>query len=231
MREWWSKVTRFAQRRRGLDTELREEMQAHLDLLTVENRERGMTAEQAQQAARRRFGNTTLTRELAREAWQFPAFDSVLQDLRSGLRAIRKSPGFSLVVILTLALGMGANTAIFSVINAILLKPYPWPGSERLVYANNSYPVMGLIDAGVSIPDYLDRHDGVTSFEDSALFSYQSLNLDGDGRPERLSALGVTPSLFTTLQSPAALGSRPGPPTPSRPSTAPMPSAGTSTRA
>jgi predicted permease len=127
-------------------------------------------------------------------------------DLRYAVRQLLRSPGFTFVAVATLALCIGANTAIFSVINAILLKPYPWPGSERLVYANNSYPVMGLIDAGVSIPDYLDRHDGVTSFEDSALFSYQSLNLDGDGRPERLSALGVTPSLFTTLQSPAALG-------------------------
>jgi hypothetical protein len=127
-------------------------------------------------------------------------------DLRYAIRQLLRSPGFTLVAVATLALCIGANTAIFSVINAILLKPYPWPGSERLVYANNSYPVMGLSDAGVSIPDYLDRHDGVPSFEDSALFSYESLNLDGDGRPERLSALSVTPSLFTTLQSPAALG-------------------------
>jgi len=129
-----------------------------------------------------------------------------MADLRYAVRQLLRSPGFSLVAIATLALCIGANTAIFSVINAILLKPYPWPESGRLVYANNSYPALGLVDAGSSIPDYVDRHEGVSSFADSALYSYRSLNTGGDGRAERLSALAATPSLFTTLESAAALG-------------------------
>ena len=201
MREWWSKVTRFAQRRCGLDTELREEMQAHLDLLTAENRERGMTAEQAQQSARRRFGNTTLTRELAREAWQFPAFDSVLQDLRSGLRAIRKSPGFSLVVILTLALGMGANTAIFSVVYSVLLQPLPYPAGERLVWLGESAGQA----SGISVTwiNYQHWRQENHSFEEMA--GYRTADMAMTGRGEALlTHAGVVTHEFFRLT-----GSRP----------------------
>ena len=129
-----------------------------------------------------------------------------MNDLRFALRQLAKTPGFTLVAVLTLALCIGANSAIFSVINAILLKPYPWPASERLVYANNTYPLMGLKDAGVSIPDYLDRRDGVKGFADSAAYTGKSLNLSGDAQPQMIVGLCATPSLFTTLGSTAALG-------------------------
>jgi hypothetical protein len=84
MREWWSKILRLAGRRTALDQELSEEMRAHLDFMKEEGLERGMTPAQAEEAARRHFGNATLTRERAREAWQFPAIESILQDLRVG---------------------------------------------------------------------------------------------------------------------------------------------------
>jgi putative ABC transport system permease protein len=129
-----------------------------------------------------------------------------LNDLRYALRQLARTPGFTLIAVLTLALCIGANSAIFSVINAILLKPYPWPGSERLVYAYNTYPLMGLPDAGVSVPDYLDRRNGVSGFEDSAMFTRARLNLSGDAQPELINGLRATPSLFTTLKSQAAIG-------------------------
>lgn len=129
-----------------------------------------------------------------------------MNDFRIALRQLAKTPGFTFVAVLTLALCIGANSAIFSVINAILLKPYPWPGSERLVYANNTYPLMGLMDAGVSVPDYLDRRRDVTGFADSAMYTGASLNMSGAAQPEMISGLRATPSLFTTLGSPAALG-------------------------
>ena len=130
----------------------------------------------------------------------------MLSDLKSALRQFAKSPGFTAIAVATLALCIGANSAIFSVVHAVLLQPYPWPESDRLVYVYNSYPLMGLPNAGVSIPDYLDRRAGVSDFADAALYHWQSFNLEGDQQPERLRGLEVSPSLFSTLQSAPALG-------------------------
>ncbi len=129
-----------------------------------------------------------------------------MNDLRLALRQIARTPGFAAVVVLTLALCIGANSAIFSVVHAILLKPYPWPGSERLVYVYNTYPLMGLPNAGVSIPDYLDRRGGVAGFEDSAMYTGRSLNLSDAADPVMINGLMATPSLFSTLKASAALG-------------------------
>lgn len=129
-----------------------------------------------------------------------------MNDIRYSLRALGRSKAFTTIAALTLALCIGANSAIFSVVNAILLKPYPWPDSERLVFVYNSYPLMNLINAGVSVPDYLDRRAGVSGLEDSAMYTGQSFNLASDGEPERIVGLRATPSLFTTLQTQARLG-------------------------
>ena len=130
----------------------------------------------------------------------------MLSDLRYACRQLIRAPLFAIVVTGTLALCIGANSAIFSVIDAVLLRPYPWPGSERLVYVYNAYPLMGLANAGISIPDYLDRRTGVAAFADAALYTGQALTLGGAGRSEHLSGLRATPSLFSTLQTPPALG-------------------------
>lgn len=126
--------------------------------------------------------------------------------MRHALRSLAKTPGFTLVAVLTLALCIGANSAIFSVVHAILLKPYPWPDSDKLVYVYNTYPSMGLQNAGVSIPDYLDRREGVSGFADSAMFYSYGWNLGGGNEPERVNGVTATPSLFTTLKTGAALG-------------------------
>jgi predicted permease len=130
----------------------------------------------------------------------------LLQDLRYGLRMLRASPGFTLAAVLTLALGIGANSAIFSVINGLLLQPLPYPGSERLVYVYNTYPKMNVEMAGTSIPDYLDRRGNAAALEDLAMYHNASFNLAEQGAPQRLVGLVATPSLFTTLQVGAQLG-------------------------
>ncbi|MEO5957685.1 MAG: ABC transporter permease, partial [Opitutaceae bacterium] len=130
----------------------------------------------------------------------------MLSDLRHAFRQLAKSPGFTAVAILTLALCIGANSAIFSVLNAVLLKPYPWPDSNRLIYIHNTYPLMGLPRAGCSIPDYLDRRSGVTALEESALVSVATFNLSATGQPEFLEGRRVTPSLFPLLKMSPALG-------------------------
>lgn len=127
-------------------------------------------------------------------------------DLRFALRSLLKTPGFTLIAVLTLALCIGANSAIFSVVNAVLLRPYPWPDSDKLVYVYNTYPLMGLPNAGTSIPDYLDRRAGVSGLADAAMYHNKDFNLSLDGAPERIAGLRATPSLFTTLQAAPQFG-------------------------
>lgn len=135
----------------------------------------------------------------------------IAQDFRFALRQIVKRPGFAAAVVLTLALGIGANSAIFSMINGLMLKPLPYPDGDQLVAVYNTYPKMGLPNAGVSIPDYLDRREGVEAFQSSAMYTWDGMNLTGEASPERLLALRTTPSLFEVLGVGAALGQTLGP--------------------
>jgi len=130
----------------------------------------------------------------------------LLQDLRYGLRVLRAKPGFTIAAVLTLALGIGANSAIFSVINGMLLRPLPYADSERLVYVYNTYPKMNLEIAGTSIPDYLDRRENAAALQDIAMYHGQSFNLADQGAPQRLIGYVATPSLFTTLKVDARIG-------------------------
>ena len=129
-----------------------------------------------------------------------------MRDLRYALRGLRRQPLFTLVAVLTLAIGIGANTAIFSLLYQVLLRPLPYANADRLVFIWNSYPLGGLPQAGVSIPDYLDRKTQAPALEDAALFSQRSLSLTDGGQPEQLRALRVTPSFFTTLGRAPAVG-------------------------
>lgn len=136
---------------------------------------------------------------------------NVLNDLRYAVRQLLRRPGFLIAVVLTLALGIGANAAIFSMINGLMLKPLPYPEGDRLVAVYNTYPKMGLPNAGVSIPDYLDRRDRAEAFESVGLYTWNAMNLTGQGRTERLLALRATPSLFDVLGVAPTLGRVPDP--------------------
>jgi putative ABC transport system permease protein len=129
-----------------------------------------------------------------------------MQDIRYAIRTLRKQPVFTLVAVLTLTLGIGANTAIFSVLYQILLRPLPFPEADRLVFIWNSYPLTGLPQASVSIPDYIDRKTEAPAIEDATLFTMRSATLSEGGRPEQLRALAVTPSFFSTLRRQPMLG-------------------------
>ncbi|MET0225272.1 MAG: ABC transporter permease [Dokdonella sp.] len=129
-----------------------------------------------------------------------------LADLRYGLRALAARPGFALAAILTLALGIGANTLVFSLIDGVYFSPLPYRDDAQLIDLGNSYPKMGLSFAGTSIPDYLDRREGVPALADSALYSGDNFNLAENGTPERVHGIRATPSLFSTLGVGPALG-------------------------
>jgi len=122
-----------------------------------------------------------------------------MQDLRYACRTLRNQPIFTLVAVLTLTLGIGANTAIFSLIYQTLLRPLPFAAAERLVFVWNSYRGINLDKASVSIPDYIDRRTQAPAIEDATLFTMRTANLNEGGSPEQLQALAVTPSFFSTL--------------------------------
>jgi predicted permease len=129
-----------------------------------------------------------------------------MQDIRYAIRTLLKQPVFTLVAVLTLTLGIGANTAIFSLFYQLLLRPLPYPQADRLVFVWNTYPLMGLPKASVSIPDYIDRKTQAPGIEDATLFTNRRVNLAQEGQPEELRALAVTPSFFSTLKRQPALG-------------------------
>src|SRR5580700_10983261 len=140
--------------RHQFDADLEEEMRLHLELRQQEHLESGMTADDARAAARRRFGNVTSLREKSHIAWGWEWFEHLVQDVRYGLRMLRKSPGFTAVAVLTLALGIGATLAIFAFVDAALIKPLPYEDPNRLVGVTESIAMFPR--ANLSYPDYLD---------------------------------------------------------------------------
>ena len=134
------------------------------------------------------------------------AVKPAMQDIRYALRSLRKQPIFALVAVATLTLGIGANTAIFSLLYQYLLRPLPYPDAERLVFVWNTYPLMGLPQASVSIPDYIDRKTQASAIEDATLFTTRGLSLAAEGEPVQVRGLAVTPSFFSTLRRQPFLG-------------------------
>ena len=129
------------------------------------------------------------------------------QDIRYGLRMLAKSPGFTVVAVLTLALGIGANTTIFSVVNAVLLRPLPYPDSDRLVILWSTWVSQGIPFGGSALPDYRERRDQSKSFEGLGAFFYSDYNLSGRNQtPERVQGARVTPNLFPVLRVLPAMG-------------------------
>ena len=132
--------------------------------------------------------------------------DTLIQDLRFAARTLLRSPGFAIVAALTLALGIGANTAIFTVINAVLLKPLPYADPGRLVDVNHFYPSLNNLRAGVSAPGFRDYSAQRDVFERAAVEQSAGMNLTGAGEPERVNVVRVSGEFFTTLGVPAAMG-------------------------
>jgi predicted permease len=203
MRQWWSKLAR-AFGRRNLANELQLEMEAHLQFLIEENLERGMPPEEACAAARRHFGNATTVRERSYQSWQFPTLESFLQDLRFAARGIWRARVFSFIVILTLAVGIGANTAIFSAVYAVLLKPLPFPSGERLVWLGES----SAKASGISVTWINFEHWRMEnrSFESMAAFQKADLTLTGRGQAVLTHAGVITNEFFRLTGSRPILG-------------------------
>jgi predicted permease len=188
---WWQ----IRKRNADLDRELRSD----LELEEEEQRDRGLPPEEARTAARRAFGNTTLIREQTYEAWGWAAFERLAQDLRYALRRVCKSPGYAITVILTLALGIGPNTAVFSVMNSVLLRPLPYPRPERIFQLEKGTPSDSTYSA--SVPLFLAWHRDNKAFNHLAAYSILPVgfNLAVDGKPERVLGLRVSADFFRVL--------------------------------
>src|ERR1700733_2646296 len=203
MRQWWSKLAR-AFGRRDLVNELQQEMEAHLQFLIEENLERGMPPEEARAAARRHFGSATTVRERGYQSWQFPTLESFLQDLRFAARGIWRARVFSFIVILTLAVGIGANTAIFSAVYAVLLKPLPFPSGERLVWLGGaSAKTRGISVTWINFEHWRMEN---RSFESMAAFQKADLTLTGRGQAVLTHAGVITNEFFRLTGSRPILG-------------------------
>jgi putative ABC transport system permease protein len=193
-------------RRREIDRDLDDELQFHLAMREQKLREQGVAAEEAGYAARRQFGNVTSLKETSRELWGFRSLETLWQDIRYGARQLRRNPGFTAVAVLTLSLGIGGNVAVFSLLDAVMLRPLPYSHPEGLYMFFPVETKSGRATVASSYPDFQDWHEQSHTFEAIAGFSGRSFNLTGTTEAERLEGLSSTPGLFALLGIPPLMG-------------------------
>ena len=192
--------------RRQFDRDLEEELRLHRELREQEQIEGGLSPKEAHYAAQRRFGNELVLREESRDMWGWNWLENLLQDVRYGLRMLVKNPGFTTVAVLTLALGIGANTAIFSVVNAVLLNPLPYADPDRLaaIWVTEPSAPAGLFPD--TAPDFRDWQVMNRSFEGMSAITIAGTTLTGSGEPLQLHGLSVSPNTFQLLRVQPQLG-------------------------
>ena len=188
------------------DDDLTEELQSHLEMETAENIRRGMSPDAARRQALLASGGLTQAAEAVRDRRGVPWLESIAADIRFGVRALRHSPAFTAVVVMTLALGIGANTAIFSVVRGVLLKPLPNRDGDRLVYLRQSTDAQGGENITFSVPEVRDFRNGVPALAGIAEYSPWSSILQGDDGAVRISVGLVTGNYFEVMGLSPVLG-------------------------
>lgn len=196
---------------RRAEKDLAREIDSHLALLEEEYQRRGMNPEEARIASRRAYGGVEQAKQLHREERSLLWLEQALQDVRYAFRSLCKCPGFAAVAVLTLALGIGANVAIFTVVNAVLLQPLPFPHPERLVRIFDDLNGAGAKDVGISVPEIQDLHDRSGAFEQISPIVPVSTALSGGDHAERIEMLGTGFDYFQILGANPALGRVYGP--------------------
>ena len=207
LRAWFVRLGGFFRRNRS-ERELVLELESHLQMHIEDNARAGMSAQEARRNALIKLGGLEQTREKYRERRSLPLLDTFAQDFRYGARLLLKNPGFAVIAVLTVALGVGANAAIFSVVHAVLLKPLPYPESDRLVmvWERVSLPNYQNDENNPSPGNFSDWKSQNTVFENIGVYRNRSFNLTGAGEPVRVEGEQVSAGLFSVLQTNAALG-------------------------
>ncbi len=202
---WFRRFSNLFQRDE-LSKELDEELQFHLDARARDNIDAGMTADEARNDARKRFGNRTLAQEKSEEMNIVVLLQTIGQDIYYAIRNLRKSPGFTAVAVLALALGIGASTSVFTIVNGVLLRPLPFPEPERLFLISYTYGSLKFDGPVLLDRHYLEFQRHNRSFESVATFSQTSVTLNGTGEAVRVPAAMVTASFFPVLRMNPAIG-------------------------
>ena len=187
--------------------EVNAELEFHVEMLTRDLVAQGLAPEAARAEARRRFGDLPTARAQARRAAgdrdratrRASVADALASDVRFALRQLRRSPGFALVAVLTLALGIGANSAIFSVINGVVLKPLPYPAPDQLQYVTSQFPTLGFDKFWVSPPEYFDLKANTRAFSGIGAYTTGAVNLSEGGSSERVNSISTTADMFEVL--------------------------------
>src|SRR5436305_438748 len=184
-------------RKQNVEKELSDELRFHLGKLIAEKVAKGMMPEEARYSALRELGGVEQIKEECRDMRRVNYIENFIQDGRYGLRQLRRNPGFTAVAVLTLALGIGANTAIFTVVNAVVLRPLPYSHSDRLVWISKVIPALNaeVVVSG----DYFDWRDQNKTLERMTAYDPAvSFDLTGRGTPARIHAAGVSANFFQT---------------------------------
>src|SRR6267142_402383 len=197
--------------RRRLYEDLSEEIREHIDEKTEELVGGGMSRKEARAAARRAFGNVTLTEEDSRNVWRWPSLEELLADVRYGLRALRHNPMFTAVALLTIAIGIGANTAVFSVVNSVLLKPLNYPNAEHLVSLHQIAPgAPGLADfeTGLHLSPsmYFTYAEHNQTLKALGVWDAGTASVTGLAEPEQVRTVEVSDGVLQALDVPPAVG-------------------------
>ena len=198
---------RIPLRRRNWERSMDTELRFHLDQQINEYMGRGLSRAEAERRARQEFGTLELAKDECRDQRSTEWLNHGLRDVRHACRSLRKSPGFAAAVIATLALGIGANTAVFSLIYSVLLKPLPYPAADRIFAVETLLPRQnGFSSSPMRVQDYLAWRKANTAFESVAALTPAQWNLTGDGEPERLGGALVSANFFTFLGATLELG-------------------------
>jgi predicted permease len=192
--------------RRDFETAMGEELRFHIEEYAADLRRSGVAPEEALRRARIEFGGVETVREECREARGLGVFDELGRELRYAARLLRKSPGFTVTALLTLALCLGANLTIFAAIDAILIRPLPFPEAGRLVTMYNTYPKAGVERDGSSITNYYERRGRIAAFSSLSMYQAGTSIVGDSGATERVPVLYVSPEFFETLGVKLAAG-------------------------
>jgi predicted permease len=192
-------------RRSRLDSDLKDQLDSHREMIEADLIAKGMDASEARIAARRAVGNEMLVRDFTQDQWLYRWVDGTARDVRYALRTLVRAPVFAITVILTLGVGIGANTAIFTIVDRVLLRPLPYPDGEQLMVLNESSPKSAHMD--INPANWLDWQQQSRTFESFAAWSNRTeLTLTGQGDPERIKSEDVSYEFFSVLDVKPFLG-------------------------